>query len=159
MSYRLATIEDAKTMTMQRNLVNECFFYSGEITDASTARFLVEQETSRDSYMFLSFLGEVPLGQFSIYNIKDNMAEFGRLIRYRPRLNPRAGCVEENARKSFEIDCVRAIYDLAVLHGLDHIYAWTWAWNKRALLFFGRLGFHVKPGLQGEAVCLVRSMR
>ena len=130
---------------------------SKEVTYESTQRFL--EEVSDDPFQFLFLVKDVSnqitlqndpwrfcpeenayVGMFSVYNIISShpnslarsTAEFGRII------------YTGNNHKSFLDTVSSKLTKIANIFHLNNYYLETFRWNKRAMLFFGKLGFVYK---------------
>lgn len=148
--------EHIASIVEMRNEYRECFFDQNKVTIESTKAFLESCEKSPNG---LFFLVEEPItkgsvrttitGMFSIYRIdmhrKD--AEFGRIIYI------------GNDSKQLVSLIKNKLQEVAAVFNLDWYYLSTFEWNKKAIMFFNKLGFTIKQHRADEHIfCMDRQI-
>jgi hypothetical protein len=137
--------EHVKAMTEMRNTYRHYFFTSGILTEDQTREWLKSKANNPLDMIFLvserdSQTNEFKIsGMFSIHNFYESNpyidgskgAELGRVMYTGVR------------KEAFRFLIQNRLSLLASIYNLKYYYLSLKIWNKRALIFYGKIGFHI----------------
>lgn len=126
------SFDECELLRELRNENKEYFFSSGEISREQQANWYRNYLEKENDYVFSVYCDDIWIGSASLYNIKNDEGEFGRIVIDGKRVNKNGlgtQAVEAVCRIGFDWLCLKRI-SLEVLSD-----------NKRAVRVYEKAGF------------------